>query len=315
MTYRDLRDAAARLRALPLEEVLLRLGAERDRRDPAKWRTREGILSVTGMRFMDWRVGRGGGGAIDLVMHVYGLGFTAAVQWLGEQIPGPVSRAETPRRATSRDLRLPPADRRQLARVRRYLVEERALPAALLDPLLATGAVYADARANAVFLLRAEDGRAVGAELRGTTALRWRGLAPGSRKDLGWFSAGEWACRGRGVGGMGEGRVAGGGATEGRSGDGGYRGGGATVVLCESAIDAISHLALDPDRVCLSTSGARAHPGWLASLLDRGHAVWCGFDADATGDEMAAGMIARFPAVKRLRPPQHDWNDVLVARG
>ena len=48
MTYRDVRDAAERLRELPLEDVLVQLGAERDRRDRAKWRIREGLLSVTG---------------------------------------------------------------------------------------------------------------------------------------------------------------------------------------------------------------------------------------------------------------------------
>ena len=199
MTYRDVRDAAERLRELPLEDVLVQLGAERDRRDRAKWRIREGLLSVTGRRFMDWRVGRGGGGAIDLVMHVHGGGFTAAVQWLAESFPGLVCGAAASGRTAHRELSLPPADPRQLSRVRRYLAEERALPSALVEPLLAAGAVYADARANAVFVLRAADGRAVGAELRGTTASRWRGLAPGSRKDLGWFRVGAWERGGRGV--------------------------------------------------------------------------------------------------------------------
>jgi len=57
----------------------------------------------------------------------------------------------------------------------------------LLEPLAQSGTLYADARANAVFLLRDAAAIPVGAELRGATALAWRGMAPGSRKDRGFF--------------------------------------------------------------------------------------------------------------------------------
>jgi hypothetical protein len=67
------------------------------------------------------------------------------------------------------------------------LVQERKLPATLLKPLVQTGALYADARANAVFLLLDTATLPVGAELRGTTVSAWRGMAPGSRKDRGFF--------------------------------------------------------------------------------------------------------------------------------
>ncbi len=87
-----------------------------------------------------------------------------------------------------------------------------------------------------------------------------------------------------------------------------------TLVLCESAIDAISCFALYPQRRCLSTAGARPNPRWLQPLLDQGYHVYCGFDADPTGDQMAGALIALHPIVKRLRPPAHDWNDVLKAR-
>jgi hypothetical protein len=151
-----------------------------------------------------------------------------------------------------------------------------------LEPLLATGTLYADARANAVFLLRDERSVPVGAELRGTTASSRHGLAPGSQKDLGCFSVPVEPLP--------------------------------VVVLCESAIDAISCLAIHPRCRCLSTAGARPNPRWLPLLLDPGCQIYCGFDADPTGDQMAHAMMALYPAVKRLRPRQHDWNDVLRAR-
>ena len=76
------RARADRLRALPLPVVLAALEATPDPRDPAKWRTARGVLSVTGAKFINWNQGVGGGGAIDLVMHVQQVGFGQALQWL-----------------------------------------------------------------------------------------------------------------------------------------------------------------------------------------------------------------------------------------
>ena len=68
----------------------------------------------------------------------------------------------------------------------------------------------------------------------------------------------------------------------------------------------------DPD-TCISTAGARSNPAWLSHLLSQGYSLYCGFDADPTGDHMAEAMIALHPAIQRLRPPLHDWNDTLIA--
>ncbi len=47
---------------------------------------------------------------------------------------------------------------------------------------------------NAVFLLLGNQNTPVGAELRGTTDRPWRGLAPGSHKDLGGFAIPACNC-------------------------------------------------------------------------------------------------------------------------
>jgi hypothetical protein len=163
--------------------------------------------------------------------------------------------------------------------VRDYLIVQRRLPSSVVASLIDSGSLYADDRANAVFLLRTEQQAPVGAELRGTAPRAWRGLAPGSRKDLGCFAM----------------------PAQHRP----------PVVLCESAIDAISCFTLHPGYRCLSTAGARPNPLWLRPLLNQCCQVYCGFDADPTGDAMSAAMIALHPAVQRLRPSQHDWNDIL----
>ena len=85
------RARADRLRALPLPVVLEQLGATPDAHDPAKWRTPQGILSVTGPKFMNWNQGWGGGGAIDLVMHVRQVGFGQALEWLERRFDGVTS--------------------------------------------------------------------------------------------------------------------------------------------------------------------------------------------------------------------------------
>jgi hypothetical protein len=142
-----------------------------------------------------------------------------------------------------------------------------------------SGVIYADARANAVFLLLDNLGHPVGAELRGSTSLGWRGMAPGSRKDRGFFSVPAPTTQ--------------------------------AIVLCESAIDALSCHVLHPDYRCLSTSGARPDPAWLAALMSEGLPIYCGFDADRTGEAMAQRMHELHPSIRRLRPPAKDWNDLL----
>jgi len=275
------RARADRLRALPLPEVLAALEAVRDPRDPAKWRTARGVLSVSGPKFINWSQGIGGGGTIDLVMHVRQIGFGQALEWLEHHFEN-FHRSQPTTTPQTCSLALPARAAANWSLVRRYLVEERKLPAALLQPLIESGLLYADARANAVFVLLDSVAMAVGAELRGTTALGWRGMAPGSRKDRGFFRVPTTTSH--------------------------------AIVLCESAIDALSCHALYPDYCCLSTSGARPDPAWLARLIAQALPIYCGFDADPTGDAMAQRMHELHPSVRRLRPPVKDWNDLLRQR-
>ena len=270
------------LRAIPLTDILRALDAQPDPRDPAKWHTARGVLSVNGAKFFNWNQSAGGGGAIDLAMHLKGLCFQETLDWLAQRfaLPSPgvsSAPAHAPQRLV---LPVPAAD--ALPTVIGYLSRQRCLPLARLQPLVASGDLYADRNANAVFLLRNEYHAPVGAELRGTGYETWRGMAPGSRKDNGYFALGPPCPQ--------------------------------AILLCESAIDAISCRTLYPERLCISTAGARADPAWLPPLLARDLPIYCGFDDDPTGARMAQAMRARYPAVRRLQPPCHDWNDTLRAR-
>lgn len=280
MSFQQIRDRADIVRGISLESVLLASGAEGDRHDHTKWRTAQGNISVTGAKFMNWTRGVGGGGAIDLAMHLNGMGFKEAVEWLWRNFHG--WQAAPPVAPPKKDLRLPRPHCGALGRVKDYLVGVRGLPPAVLNPLIASGRLYADDRANAVFVLLGEGNVPVGAELRGTSGRPWRGMAPGSRKDLGFFAAQAAEVD--------------------------------NVILCESAIDAISCLVIHPRSRGISTAGAQPNPTWISPIIQANWPVYCGFDADPAGESMASAMIALHPTIRRLRPSHKDWNDVLRSR-
>ena len=318
------------MRAIPLEVVLTAWDAVRDRHDKSRWHTGRGPLSVTGVKFFNWHERRGGGGAIDLVVHLGGWEARQAIDWLWRHLghhvaaTNPTAGARAPagpapgRDGTSgsasscrlraaprqehigdpagrdrrRQLRLPAASLANLPRVRRYLIRQRGLSPTILASLIDEGKLYADARDNAVFLMMVgKPNRPTGAELRGTGSRVWRGLAPGTCKDAGYFWIGHTASK--------------------------------KILLCESAIDAISCFQLHAQPhdgqlprgcICISTAGVRPDAPWLHPLLARGYEIYCGFDADEPGETASRRMMARHPTIQRLRPSRHDWNDVLTAR-
>lgn len=300
----NFRQRADAVRSIPLEVVLTRWGSKRDQRDRSGWRTPRGPLSITGSKFFNWHRQEGGGGAIDLVMHLSGWDVAVAVSWLEQLGWGPVAvpaTANTPTNTCSHRwspcgdaetkprsrLRLPVANLSNLQRVHRYLTDNRGLDPNILQPLIGAGKVYADRRGNAVFLMvTGKANRVVGAELRGTCRRAWRGLASGTCRDAGYFWIGDLAPE--------------------------------QIVICESAIDAISCFQLHSTHlharcICISSAGVRPDPPWLRPLLARGYHIYCGFDDDNPGNETSRQMIRRHPSIKRLRPPAHDWNDTLIA--
>jgi hypothetical protein len=262
--------------------VLRSFGGARDRYDKNKWHTPIGTISVTGCKFFNWNHGRGGGGAIDLVMHLLDCDFRAALSWLADRFAPPTALPPLNESRPAAGLMLPQRDDSKLHHIRGYLTGVRCLPARIIGSLIDSGQLYADTKVNAAFLLLGKEKTVVGAELRGTRADRWHGMAAGSRKDLGYFAVGF--------------------ATPTR------------YVLTESAIDAISCHTLHLDCLAISTSGANPNPAWLQPLINHGRPILCGFDSDPTGDAMAHQMMRRHPAIQRLRPAMHDWNEVLVSR-
>jgi len=278
----DMRGKADLVRDIDLIEVLKRCGGSRDHHDRAKWYTCQGVISVTGQKFTNWTKYVGGGGAIDLVMHLKEWNFMSALSWLLENLSSSIIRspAHVGIKPTVKSIfKLPEKDGRNLSKVTDYLRYDRCIPVVLVNGLIRSGRLYADKRCNAVFLLLGKEKKIVGAELRGTSHSRWHGMAPGSCKKSGAFYVKRQHTK--------------------------------KIVLCESAIDALSYFALRPDCIAASTSGTNPKPEWLSAFIARGFEIFCGFDNDEAGEKAAIKMIHLYPVVRRLRPIKNDWNEVL----
>jgi len=280
-SFESIRQKCDLVRSLDLTIVLEAIGAEKDKFDKAKWHTEKGTISVCGRKFMNWSKGTGGGGAIDLVMHLKNFDFKTAVLWLFVNFSTPQRQIPSDKTITDPILQLPKRDLTKLSQVINYLVKVRFIPLSLIHSLIHSNKIYADTRGNAVFLLLGKEKKVVGAELRGTNT-KWRGMTKGSKKNLGFFRVGNFYTD--------------------------------KIVLLESAIDAVSFFALYPNCLAVSTSGASPNPLWLKSFINGKNEIFCGFDSDETGEKAAKKMSSLYPVIKRLRPPKHDWNDVLRAK-
>ena len=272
-----LRQRADAARAVPLPDVAARLGYRKDPADRARWKRPGSVISISGSQFYDHVAGRGGGGAIDLVIHAEGCGFLQALQRLEGIAASPGPRPADP------DL----PEGRTWERVRRYLQRDRSLDPGLVAHARRIGILGADSRANAVFACRDRDGARTGAELVGTRPGQpFRGMERAARKSAGGF----WIAR---------------------------RTDPDTALLVEGAIDALSAWTLDTDAridIVISTAGVTGRmPEWTGGL--RLGTVLCGYDADEAGDQAARTLGARSPSVRRMRPDGgRDWNEILQRR-
>jgi|GEM_PF-229513 len=301
----ELTKLADSVRNLDLQVVAATLGLERDLTDKSKWNAwaevdghleKQHAVSITDNKFMDWKTEKGGVGAISLTMAVRDLNFKAAVEWLTQQkeqqaIPIQIVQESKEQKL----LELPFPNEANWDQVRKYLTQTRGLPTNWVDKLHHQGLLYADDRCNAVFLRQTFDSQSwerletTGATLRGTSG-DFKGLAPGSSKDNGWF----WI-------GVGRGEVQ-------------------RVVVTESAIDTVSLAVLEKGQhnqgrtIYLSSDGKGSMPTEaLQAVVGRGGSVVAAFDNDADGRRLAEKLNTSVANVVHMTPIQgKDWNEQLL---
>jgi 5S rRNA maturation endonuclease (ribonuclease M5) len=290
-------DLAAQVRDIPLEQVAYELGLNPDPKDKHKWEHENHTINITGSKFYDWQHLKGGGGAIDLVMHVNQCDFKQAVVWLNDRLgegatleavtykTREILQTEAPRPFVS-----PEPDESKWQQVKTYLTRERRLPSNLVERLHQQGLVYADDKQNAVFTRRSLDEQTItGATLRGTagTDNTFKGLALGSKRNVGWFHFQQG----------------------GQSADPIQR-----AVLVESPIDAMSFAVLDRTdsrkTIYLSTDGAGQIPVEFLRTLPA-KSVIVAYDNDQSGNLMAQRVMEQLPNSIRRLPKAKDWNQEL----
>ena len=181
-------------RSTPLSEVLSARGLEgRKEGNSTMWRGNAWAINVTGdALWYDHKAGKGGRGAIDLVMHLDNVPFKEAVAALsggraaaawpeGSDLQNAWDKAN--RQYGALEINLAASGRRQLPElldqyakrddnrwpdVSRYLTNRRGLPLEIVEDLYKSCRVYANDRGSVVFLHHDMAGKQGGATIRST---------------------------------------------------------------------------------------------------------------------------------------------------
>jgi len=267
-------DLADQVRAIPLREVLERYDfAVNSEGTTLRARGQHHNIVVTGSQWFDNKAGVGGCGAIDLVMHLAGVDFSAACRSLADQFRSLAtsrtaisfpssSRSESPPEKKSFEelaaiYAVPDDSNWPIARA--YLVEQRKISAELVDELHASGSIYAnDHRPNPslIFLHRDRHGKVRGATLRDTKHQSAFRPCLGNKLTA-WFAVGNLAEADR-------------------------------IVSVESPIDALSYYSLFACRgnalAVVSCAGATVPQELMLDAYDRGQAFVVALDSDPAGE-------------------------------
>ncbi len=289
------------VRDIPLTDVLERHGFE-VRREGSTYRAKsEGHnIVITGTQWFDNKAGLGGGGAIDLEIHLTKASFRDACRALADRVPGKNISPRSTRNIT-RPLRKSFDELASIHAVRddtnwpiarAYLVEKRFISQGLVDALYAEGSIYSnDHRPNPslVFLHRSADGTVCGATLRDTRHRSAFRPCLGN-KNSAWFAVGDLATAER-------------------------------VVAVESPIDALSYFDLrggsGGELAVVSCSGATVPLDLMAGAFDRRQSFVVALDNDSAGErgwQKAWDETTDWEGfrISSESPSRKDWNDDLV---
>jgi hypothetical protein len=160
---------ADQVRDIPLRDVLERYGlATKPEGMTLRAKSEHHNIVVTGSRWFDNKAGVGGGGAIDLIIHIARVNFSVACRSLADEFLG---HAAGQTAFYSQELAAIYAvrDESKWPIARAYLVEGRKIAADLVDRLHQTGAIFANNHCpnpSLVFLHRDLQGVVRGATLR-----------------------------------------------------------------------------------------------------------------------------------------------------
>jgi hypothetical protein len=181
---------------LALDDVAWELGLWRKGNE---WVGRNHIINIDASKFSDLAPGSHfeGNHAIDLVKHVNQCNQTTAIAWIGERF-GEVGAKRAAiahaQKVTADIIQTQPVpqfappieDKKQWQQVEHYLTQKRGIPSDCVQMLHNQGLVYADSKANVVFVMRDLEGNTKGAFLEGTTN-KFSGYELGTVRRDSWF--------------------------------------------------------------------------------------------------------------------------------
>lgn len=265
------------LRNLPLIPILQTFGLEPDAADRKQFKNTGHRISINrdNFKWYDHSASKGGGGAIDLVMHLNGCNFNQAYDWLnGGSTWLQAEAAKAKPIEPFKESFVPAANTESLAAVRCYLIEQRKLEAVLVDWCIQNGLLYGDDFRNCVFLYGQN-----GAELRGSGTVKWN-RCYGSL-DQAFFIPGN--------------------KTHGK------------VVFCESAIDALSYRQLYVGVPVFSVAGCQRYSlikQVLQFAIKHNITPVCGFDNDDEANKAYQKLCEENPrlVIGREVSKTKDWN-------
>lgn len=319
--HAQLKSYVNQLRDLPLDDVAWHLGLIHDKKGNNRWKGHGCIINIDSSKFYDFAPSKdkGGGGAIDLVMHVNDCNFKQAIAWLNDRFGEEGMNRATLNYAQNNAQSIvekepapkfvpPSLDESQWNAVYKYLTIKRGLPEDLVNALYEQRIVYADKHQNAVFVMRSleeadprkrlqapdnNQSTLLGTFLRGTKGENnsFMGYTIGTKRHIGWFYVSR--------GGTADSPIQ-------------------KVVLCKSPIDTLSYLTLEsqvatkapiPKTIYLASDSTRNLP---VELIKNVPEVIAAYDKDSAGNRIARDTQKLLPQTTIIQPNANDWNRQLL---
>jgi hypothetical protein len=301
-------ELADQVRGVPLRDVLARYGFQvRVEGTTFRAKSEHHNIVVTGTRWFDNKARLGGGGAIDLVIHLAKVNFSAACRSLANEFlplasgqtapsfPNSWQESSHPEKKSFEELAAIYAVREDSnwPIARDYLIEQRKISPPLVDELHARGSIYANAHLpnpSVVFLHRDQHGKVRGATLRDTKHQSVFRPCLGNKLTA-WFVVGNVAGADR-------------------------------IAAVESPIDALSYYSLfgcsGNSLAVVSCAGAAVPRELMLQAYDRCQAVVVALDNDAAGArgrQKLRDETLNWAGFKLSSdcPKRKDWNDELTA--
>jgi hypothetical protein len=276
-----------RIRDIPLPELFTLCGYTVDPTNNNQYLGPLGKISIETKngkaKFYNHDVQKGGGGAIDLIMHLEGFDFNGACAFLTNSFDRDAIIKAAIYKATHDALEalktpvpLPMPDESTWLHVRHYLMTIYKLTAVTLDKLHETGKVFSDFRHNACFAYGTD-----GVELQSITDRTWRGFR-GKKTDFFTVQRGN--------------------ASQ-------------AVAFVDSALEALSYAEMNQKTSVIAGSGSKKMIGLAKQVIAKKLKLIVAFGAHEAGEVTAHKLLSAVPGGERHRPPDdQDWNSVLMAQ-